>query len=140
MSKFNHHVVLVACVVLAAFVIAGCQSVATTSAKLRNQEGNYEMAIDLAKQSLADNPNDAEAYFQLGISYSHLDSVALAYECFVKSTELDPKKEKDADNNIQHNFAKHYKLGQSAYKREDFQTSTEEFELATAADPTQAVG
>jgi len=140
MNKFYRHMVLVASVVLAAFVIAGCQSVATTSAKLRNQEGNYEMAIDLAKQSLADNPNDAEAYFQLGVSYSHLDSVALAYDCFTKSTELDPKKAKDSENNIAHNFAKHYKLGQSAYKRDDYQTATEEFELATSADPTQAVG
>ncbi len=133
-------IVPVACVVLAAFVIAGCQSVATTSAKLRNQEGNYELAIDLARQALADNPNDAEAYFQLGVSYSFLDSVAYAYDNFVKAMELDPKKKKDAENNIQHNFAKHYKLGQSAYKREDFQTATEEFVLAVSADPTQAVG
>jgi superkiller protein 3 len=140
MNKFRIYIAVIACAVLAAFVITGCQSVATTSAKLRNQEGNYELAIDLAKQALADNPNDAEAYFQLGVSYSHLDSVALAYDCFVKSIELDPKKEKDADNNIQHNFAKHYKLGQSAYKRDDFQTASEEFVLATMADPTQSVG
>jgi tetratricopeptide (TPR) repeat protein len=130
----------VACLLLAAFVITGCQSVATTSAKLRNQEGNYELAIDLAKQALADNPNDAEAYFQLGVSYSQLDSVALAYDCFVKSYGLDPKKKNDADNNIQHNFAKHYKLGQSAYKRDDYQTAADEFKLATEADPTQSVG
>ena len=140
MNYFKNHIVPIACVVLAAFVITGCQSVATTSAKLRNQEGNYELAIDLAKQALADNPNDAEAYFQLGVSYSQLDSVSLAYDSFIKSTELDPKKEKDAQNNIQHNFAKHYKLGQSAYNRDDYQTACEEFELATAADPTQSVG
>jgi tetratricopeptide (TPR) repeat protein len=140
MNKFKLYTVPVACVILAAFVIVGCQSVATTSAKLRNQEGNYEMAIDLAKQALADNPDDAEAYFQLGISYSHLDSVSLAYDCFVRAYELDPKKQKDAENNIQHNFAKHYKLGQSAYKRDDYQTGADEFKLATEADPTQAVG
>jgi Flp pilus assembly protein TadD len=127
-------------IVLAAFVVAGCQSVATTSAKLRNQEGNYELAIDLAKQALAENPNDAEAYFQLGVSYSYLDSVSLAYDCFIKSIELEPKKTKDAEGNIQHNFAKHYKLGQSAFKRDDYQTAVEEFELSTSADPTQAVG
>lgn len=140
MKKFKNYLIPVACFVLATFVIAGCQSVATTSAKLRNQEGNYEMAIDLAKQAIADNPQDAEAYFQLGISYSHLDSVSLAYDYFVKSMELDPKKKDDALNNIQHNFAKHYKLGQSAYKRPDYQTAAEEFELATMADPTQSVG
>lgn len=133
-------VVPVACIVLAAFVIGGCQSVATTSAKLRNQEGNYELAIDLSRQALADNPNDAEAYFQLGVSYSFLDSVALAYENFSQAMALDPKKKKDAENNIQHNFAKHYKLGQSAYKRDDFQAASEEFVLAVSADPTQAVG
>jgi tetratricopeptide (TPR) repeat protein len=118
----------------------GCQSVNTTAGKLRNQEGNYEIAIDLLKRALADNPNDAEAYFQLGISYSNLDSVSLAYEHFVKSIELNPTKyEKNARNNIQHNFAKHYKLGQGAFKRDDFQTAAEEFLLSTKADPEQAV-
>lgn len=140
MNRFKGHIIPIVSIVLFAFVVAGCQSVATTSAKLRNQEGNYEMAIDLAKQGLAENPNDAEAYFQLGVSYSNLDSVSLAYDAFVKSMELDPKKENDAQNNIQHNFAKHYKLGQSAFKRDDFQTAAEEFKLATLADPTQSIG
>jgi tetratricopeptide (TPR) repeat protein len=125
---------------IAAVAVVGCQSVATTSAKLRNAEGNYELAIELARQGIAENPNDAEAYFQLGISYSELDSVALAYENFTKALELDPKRERDVKNNIQHNFAKHYKLGQSAYNRQDYQTAAEEFELSTKADPSQAVG
>jgi tetratricopeptide (TPR) repeat protein len=120
-------------------LISSCQSVNTTAAKLRNQEGNYEIAIDLAKKAIAENPKDAEAYFQLGISYSNLDSVALAYEHFVKSMELDPKKINNAKNNIQHNFAKHYKLGQGAFKRGDFIGSADEFGLATQADPEQAV-
>ena len=128
-----------AAIVLLVVVAVGCQSVATTSAKLRNQEGNYEMAIDLAKQAIAENPADAEAYFQLGVSYSNLDSVSLAYENFVKAQELDPKKERDAQNNIQHNFAKHYKLGQSAFNRSDYAAASVEFELAGAADPRQSV-
>ncbi|MCK5406410.1 MAG: tetratricopeptide repeat protein [Candidatus Krumholzibacteria bacterium] len=140
MDKFKRHIIPVASIVLFAFVVAGCQSVATTSAKLRNSEGNFEMAIDLCQQALAENPDDAEAYFQLGIAYSNLDSVSLAYDSFVKARELDPKKAKDVENNIQHNFAKHYKLGQSAFKREDFQNSVDEFELATHADPTQSLG
>lgn len=126
--------------VLGGVVISGCQSVATTSAKLRNQEGNYVMAIELAKQGLAENPGDFEAYFQLGISYSSLDSVGLAYENFIKSSELEPKKERDSENNIRHNFVKHYKLGQSAFGRSDFETATEEFKLATEADPREANG
>jgi tetratricopeptide (TPR) repeat protein len=119
--------------------VFGCQSVATTSAKLRNQEGNYELAIKLAQEAVAKNPKDAEAHFQLGVSYSYLDSVALAYQHFMKAKELDPEKAADADNNIQSNFAKHYKLGQSSFNRQDLKTAASEFELATKANPTQAV-
>jgi tetratricopeptide (TPR) repeat protein len=126
-------------VLLVVALTLGCQSVATTSAKLRNQEGNYEMAIDLCKQALAENPVDAEAYFQLGVAYSQLDSVALAYQNFTKSVELDPKKQRDAENNIAHNFAKHYKLGQTAFTRDDYQAAAVEFGLAAESDPTQAV-
>jgi Flp pilus assembly protein TadD len=133
-------VVPIVLLLIAAVAVVGCQSVATTSAKLRNQEGNYDLAIELAQQAIAENPNDAEAYFQLGISYSYLDSVALAYENFSKALELDPKRERDVKNNIQHNFAKHYKLGQSAYNRQDYQTAAEEFGLSVQADPNQAVG
>lgn len=123
---------------LAVAAALGCQSVATTSAKLRNQEGNYDLAIQLAKEGLAANPNDAEAHFQLGYSYSKLDSVALAYEHFMKAAQLDPEKEADAKDNIQSNFAKHYKLGQSAFNREDYKASSDEFMLASQADPAQA--
>ena len=124
-------------VMIAAF---GCQSVATTSAKLRNQEGNYELAIKLAQEAVAKNPKDAEAHFQLGVSYSYLDSVALAYEHFMKAKELDPEKAADVDNNIQSNFAKHYKLGQSSFNRAGLKTAASEFELATKANPTQVGG
>lgn len=118
----------------------GCQSVATTSAKLRNQEGNYDLAIDLAHQALAQNPNDAEAYFQLGVSYSHLDSVKMAYDNFTKSVELDPNKEQMANDNIRHNYAKHYNLGQKAFQRKEYDVSAKEFKMATLSDPREAIG
>jgi len=118
---------------------AGCKSKSTTSAILRNQEGNYDLAIQRAKESLAEDPNDAEAHFQMGVSYSYLDSVALAYEHFMQAKKLDPKKASDAEQNIQHNFAKHYKLGQSSFNQQDLRTAAHEFTLATQADPTQSV-
>jgi tetratricopeptide (TPR) repeat protein len=129
---------LLAAVAVLAMAALGCQSVATTSAKLRNQEGNYELAIKLAKDALSKNPNDAEAHFQLGVSYSYLDSVALAYEHFTRAKQLDAEKAPDVDNNIQSNFAKHYKLGQSSFQRVDYKTAAVEFEMATKANPTQA--
>jgi tetratricopeptide (TPR) repeat protein len=125
---------------IVAVVVVGCKSVDTTSMILRNQEGNYEMALELGEKALAANPNDAEAHFQMGFAYSKLDSMALAYQHFMKAKELDPKKDKLVADNVQSNFAKHYKLGQNAFTRGDYKTSAAEFGLATQADPRQAIG
>jgi tetratricopeptide (TPR) repeat protein len=122
----------------AVLLAAGCKSVDTTAMVLRNQEGNYEMALALGRKALAANPNDAEAHFQMGYAYSQLDSVALAYEHFMKAKELDPKKADNVTDNIQHNYAKHYKLGQSAFSRDDYATAAAEFGMATLSDPMQA--
>lgn len=125
---------------IVAVAAIGCKSVDTTSMILRNQEGNYDLALELGRKALAANPNDAEAHFQMGFAYSKLDSVALAYQHFIKAKELDPKKDKLVADNIQSNFAKHYKLGQNAGTRGDYKTAVTEFDLATQADPRQAVG
>lgn len=125
---------------IVAVAAISCKSVDTTSMILRNQEGNYDLALSLGRKALAANPNDAEAHFQMGFAYSKLDSVALAYQHFIKAKELDPKKEKLVADNIQSNFAKHYKLGQNAGTRGDYQTAATEFDLATQADPRQAIG
>lgn len=124
--------------VIAVLAAAGCKSVDTTAMVLRNQEQNYEMALALGRKALAANPNDAEAHFQMGYAYSQLDSVALAYKHFMKAKELNPKKAEDVADNIQHNYAKHYKLGQSSFSREDFTAASTEFSLASQSDPTQA--
>lgn len=126
-------------VLIAAFALSSCQSVATTSAKLRNEEGNYEIAISLARKALEQNPNDAEAYFQLGVSYSNLDSVDLAYRYFQKSAEINPKKKKMANNNIRHNYSKHYNLGLKAFNHDDYAAAAREFEKATKADPRESI-
>ena len=127
-------------VLMAASAFMGCQSVATFSAKLRNQEGSYLKAIELANEGLRSNPNDAEAYFQLGVSYSQLDSVDLAFEKYMKAVELDPKKEKMVNDNIKHNYAKHYNLAKKAFNKENFTESAKEFKMSTMSDPRQSIG
>jgi tetratricopeptide (TPR) repeat protein len=129
-----------ASVLVIAFFLAGCKSVETTSAILHNQSGRYDLAIETANQALADNPNDAEAEFQLGIAYSHLDSVALAYEHFSRAKELDPKREEMVANNIQSNFARHYNVALNLLKDDDYEGAAVEFEKSTLADPMEPKG
>jgi tetratricopeptide (TPR) repeat protein len=110
-----------------------------TSGKIYNQNGQYQEAITILKVAIEKEPDEWEAHYQIGFSYSNLDSVALAYAHFTKAKELNAKKAtKDADNNIQSNYARHYKLGQSAFGRQDYAMAAKEFGIASLADPRQS--
>jgi tetratricopeptide (TPR) repeat protein len=127
-------------IALVAAIGAGCKSVETTSAILHNQSGRYDLAIKTANEALATNPNDAEAEFQLGLAYSYLDSVGLAYKHFMRSAQIDPSRDKDAQNNIQSNFAKHYNKALNYEKDNDHMNAATEFERAVEADPVDEKG
>lgn len=115
--------------------IYGCKSVETTSAMLHNQSGSYDKAIEMAKLALEKSPEDAEAYFQLGIAYSNKGEMALSYENFMNAAKFDPNKTELANNNIQSNWARHYNNGLNEFQLSNIEGAIKEFELATQADP-----
>jgi tetratricopeptide (TPR) repeat protein len=128
---------------IAVALVSGCQPSKLAGAKLRIQEGNYDIAARLAQEVLAEDPGDADAHFVLGLAYSYLDEVGEAYESFVTSKRLDPsddKRNEIADNNIRHNFSRHYNAGQIAYGADNYEAAAAEFRLATEADPRDANG
>lgn len=128
--------------VVALFVAVGAvaKSVETTSGIIYIQNKQYEEARTILLKAVAKDPKDDDGHFYLAIAYSELDSVALAYSHFMTAKELEPKKARDAANNVAHNYAKHYQLGQNAFKQTDVTKAANEFLLATQADPTQASG
>jgi len=110
----------------------------TRSGTVYVQNGQYNDAVRELKLAIEEDPKDEKAHFMIGVAYSNLDSVGLAYTHFTKAKELDPKKARDCDNNIQSNYAKHYKLGQTAFSQQNIPTAAREFYLATLADPKQS--
>jgi len=125
----------------ALLTVFACKSVETTSAMLHNQHGNYPEAIIKAKEALVKNPNDAEAHFQLGISYSMTKKMGEAYEEFMTAASLDPEnKKEDAENNIRSNWAKHFNNGVAEFQSENYMGAAMEFEQSTLADPRQIKG
>jgi tetratricopeptide (TPR) repeat protein len=130
-------------IVLASLLLwgmAACKSKETTSAVIHNDTGRYDLAIQQCMIALEKNPNDAEAYFQLGVAHSNLDSVEMAYNEFMKSATLDPKKQKLANDNIQSNFAKHYNHGLNFSNEKNLLGAATEFLKATKSDPRQSSG
>jgi len=120
--------------------VYACKSVETTSAMLHNQHGNYEKAIEMANIALENNPSDAEAHFQLGISYSYTGKMKKAYAEFKTAASLDPNKVNDVENNVKHNWATHFNNGVSEFQIENLEGAEKEFDLATQADPRQVKG
>ena len=88
------------------------------------------------------NPEDADAHFGIGVVYSNLDSVSLAFKHLEKSMEYDPshKRYVDANNNILHNYMKHFNAGQAATKDGNYEQAVYEFKIATLADPREWEG
>ena len=75
----RNHAILALLVFMLLGVFA-CKSVETTSAMLHNQNGNFDKAIEMANLAIEKKPDDAEAYFQLGISYSYTGKMRMAYD------------------------------------------------------------
>jgi tetratricopeptide (TPR) repeat protein len=133
-------IAVLALVLVAALSIYACKSVETTSAMLHNQTGNYEDAIAQAKAGLAKNPNDAEAYFQLGVSYSYTGEMRQAFDNFMKAAELDPKKQSIVEDNIRSNWARHFNSGIAEFQSDNLEGAAKEFSLSTEADPRMIKG
>lgn len=132
--------VVLAVLMVSVVAFYACKSVETTSAVLHNEHGNYPKAIEMANAALAKNPNDAEAHFQLGVSYSYTGDMKGAYREFTIAGKLDPAKRADAETDIKSNWAKHFNSGLSEFQAENQAGAAHEFELATQADPRQVKG
>ncbi|MBD3179898.1 MAG: tetratricopeptide repeat protein [Candidatus Latescibacteria bacterium] len=133
MKKCNF-IFLIIVVLLAS--IPGCKSVETTSSMLHNQAGEYDKAIEMAELGLEKDPQDAEAYFQLGIAYSYKGEMKKAYKNYMKAKELAPNAKGDlVETNIQSNWAKHYNNGLNEYQLDNKVGAVKEFEKACNADP-----
>jgi tetratricopeptide (TPR) repeat protein len=103
---------------------------------LHNQAGEYDKAIEMAELGLEKNPQDAEAYFQLGIAYSYKGEMKKAFKNYMKAKELAPNAKGDlAETNIQSNWAKHYNNGLNEFQLDNKVGAVKEFQKACNADP-----
>ncbi len=133
------HVLTVGLFALIALVM-GCNSMQTSSAILRFQQGEFDMADSLCREALKVNPDDGEAYFYMALSQSMLDNYKDAYFNFKKAAELKPDRAEIAQANIESNFVKAYNSGVESAKGERAEDAIEYFTTATEADPENTLG
>ncbi len=138
----KRNMAILAILVLSLVSTYSCKSKETMSAILHNDQGTYDKAIEQGKLAIEKNPNDADAHFELGRSYSlsNPGDMAAAYREFQTAARLDPKKVNDAETGIKSNWAKHFNAGISEFQAENLAGAAHEFELTVKSDPRQIKG
>ena len=66
-------------------------TVSVSKAISQIDDGNYEGAIGLLLSHISSNPNDPEAFNQLGYAHSRLQNYDLALEFYRQALEIDPE-------------------------------------------------
>ncbi len=121
-------------------LVMGCNSMQTSSAILRYQQGEFDMADSLCGEALKINPDDGEAYFYRAMSQSMLQEYAEAYKNFRKAAELKPDRAEMAQANIESNFAAAFNEGITAISNGENERAVLEFTVATQANPDNPLG
>ena len=121
-------------------VTIGCNSMQTSSAILRFQQGDFTLADSLCREAIKSNPDDGEAYFFLALSQSRLQNYKDAYVNFKEAARLKPDRAELAQQNIESNFATVFNDGVNAYEVEDNELAIDCFIKATDANPENPLG
>ncbi len=120
--------------------------------KIYVQQKNYDKAIQLGTQALAQNENDGDTHYFMGAAYygkddglaeyapNYVDSsgvwLAKAFGHFTKAKQLaEASWGVSADENIVSMYGRHFNRGVIKMKNNDFKAAAGEFKLATIADP-----
>lgn len=118
--------------VLISLIVTGCSPDTTTlepvdlsEVKAQVEAGEYRAAAQALEDIVAENEEDAEAYFLLGLSYFNLNRYQDAREAFNRALELDSERA----------AAIHHNLGALAYQMGDIETAEAEFKAALETEP-----
>ncbi len=115
---------------LALVLVTGCGRTPPTldEAQSKMDAGEFTAAADMLEQIVAQDQENAEAYFLLGLSYFNLANYEKAQGAFEQTLKLDPERA----------AAVHHNLGALAYQTGDMNTAIEEFKSALDADPNDS--
>jgi tetratricopeptide (TPR) repeat protein len=84
-------IVMTAVIGVVFLMLIGCENTYITSAKVYIQQQQYEKAVEMCQTAIAQTPDNPDAYFVLGKSYSLMNKYLEMEKAFKKSEELSAK-------------------------------------------------
>ncbi|MCD4738612.1 MAG: tetratricopeptide repeat protein [Anaerolineae bacterium] len=121
-------------IMLALTMLLGCNQATPTipiadldieAIKALLDTGEHVLAQQALEAIIAEDTENAEAYFLLGLTRFKLGAVEPAREAFNRALELDPERA----------GAIHHNLGSLAYQESELETAEEEFKIALELEP-----
>jgi tetratricopeptide (TPR) repeat protein len=116
----------------------GCQSTATTSAKLYMQQEEYDKAIEQLEMEVAQNPKNAEASYYLGFCYSHEKRFEEMNKAFDGSLAVSDQFKNDINNVRKKYWVDSFNSGVRKLQNEQAEEAIKDLETAILIDPTVA--
>ena len=87
-ANVRSSLIWIAMVAVGVIAGAGCESVGLRSMKIYMQQQNWDKALEQGQLATADNPNEAEAWFNLSYVASQLDSFDIMLDAMSHAQEL----------------------------------------------------
>ena len=116
----------------------GCQSTASTSAKLYIQQEEYDKAIEQLQLEVAANPENTEAFYFLGYCYSRQNKFEEMNDAFDKSLAISNAHENEITFERTKHWQNNLNRGVRKFQNNEFTEAIADFKTAMMIDPTQA--
>jgi tetratricopeptide (TPR) repeat protein len=130
----------VLCLSLAAILFLGCQSKEVTSAKVYQQQGNWDKMIEQLEQAVQLYPKDVEALYLLGSAYAQKSDWERMSANFDKSLAIAPTFGPQIKNERDKNWVTAFNAGVAKInakegKEPDINGAIQQFTTCTVIDP-----
>lgn len=118
---------LLAMTVFAGF---GCESVGLRSMKIYMQQQNWEAALEQGRKAVAENPSDADAWFNIALVAAQIDSIDTMIEATERTKELTSKYDEDLAAIAEEKYSDLYNRGVTLFNAQRYDAANRQLNNA----------
>ena len=125
-----------------AVIFAGCggTTVEKRSAGIAFDRGDYMEAIELYEESLQTNPEDAQAWYELGLAYRYTDQYKKMSEAFDNSLAISDRYYNDIYDVRDELWVDFFNKAVPMFNEKEYEEACKYFDLAVIVDPENPLG
>ena len=124
--------------ILSLGLLFGCESVGLRSMRIYMQQQNWSRALEQGKAAVAENPQDAAAWFAIAQVASQVDSTELMLEAVSQASSINNAHDAEIVELRQYSYNDRFNRGVEAYNAGNFPAAKNHLQWAIAIDSTRS--